>query len=69
MVAIHDGSFTSTPAVGNAEVPMRAVSGQGGYAYAPLPDFKGRDQFVVRACAIVGERKGCSTLIYDVTVR
>jgi hypothetical protein len=39
------------------------------YAYAPLPDFKGRDQFVVRACAIVGERKGCSTLIYDVTVR
>jgi len=24
---------------------------------------------MVRACAIVGERKGCSTLIYDVTAR
>jgi hypothetical protein len=45
------------------------TSGAQRYAYAPLPDFKGRDHFVVRACAIVGERKGCSTLIYDVTVR
>jgi hypothetical protein len=44
----------------------RAIGARG---YAQLPDYKGRDQFMVRACAIVGERKGCSTLIYDVTVR
>ena len=39
-----------------------ATLGRNHYAYAPLPDFKGRDQFMFRACAIVGERKGCSTL-------
>ena len=39
------------------------------YAYHAFPNYQGRDQYTIRACAIVGERKGCSMLIYDVTVR
>jgi hypothetical protein len=46
-----------------------ATLGLNHFEYFPKPDFKGGDQFIVRACAIVGGRKGCSTLIYDVTIR
>jgi hypothetical protein len=39
------------------------------FAYHALPNYKGADQYTIRACAVVGQRKGCSTLIYDVMVR
>jgi hypothetical protein len=45
-----------------------ATLGDNHYAYHAAPNYRGRDQYTIRACAIVGEHKGCSTLIYDVTI-
>lgn len=46
-----------------------ATTGANRFAYRAMPNYRGRDQYTIRACATVGARKGCSTLIYDVTVR
>jgi hypothetical protein len=46
-----------------------ATLGSNHFAYHAMPNFKGGDQYAIRACAIVGDRKGCSTLIYNVTVK
>ena len=46
-----------------------ATVGPNHYTYHAFPNYRGQDQYAIRACANVGTRKGCSTLIYDVTVR
>jgi hypothetical protein len=61
--------FTDVSVVKHPPHGMVATLGANHYAYHALPKYKGRDQYTIRACANVGERKGCSTLIYDVTVR
>jgi hypothetical protein len=46
-----------------------ATLGPNHFAYHPFANYHGNDQYTIRACAIVGQRKGCSTLIYEVMVR
>ena len=46
-----------------------ATVGPNHFAYHPFSNYQGNDQYSIRACAIVGQRKGCSTLIYEVMVR
>jgi len=58
-----DVSVTAAPKHG-----LVATLGPNHFAYHAFPNFKGADRYTIRACAIVGERKGCSTLIYQVTV-
>lgn len=72
-----DNSFLAGPGyrftrVSVAKAPPHgiiATIGEHHFAYHSLPNFHGADQYAIRACAIVGKRKGCSTLIYDVNVR
>ncbi len=61
--------FTDVRPIGAPPHGIVATLGRNHFAYAPLPNFEGQDRLVIRACATVGERKGCSTLLYDVTVR
>jgi len=72
-----DNSFREGPGyrftkVSVVQVPRHgliATLGPNHLAYRALPNFSGQDRYTIRACATVGARKGCSTLIYDVTVR
>ncbi len=72
-----DNSFREGPGYRFTEVSVTnapphgviATLGPHHFAYHPFADFHGNDQYTIRACAIVGQRKGCSTLIYEVTVR
>jgi hypothetical protein len=72
-----DNSFREGPGyqftnVSVARAPRHglvATLGENHFAYHAFADYQGPDQYTIRACAIVGKRKGCSTLIYDVTIR
>jgi hypothetical protein len=72
-----DNSFREGPGykftdVSVARLPQHGLietRGPHHFRYHAFPDRHGADQYTIRACAIVGKRKGCSTLIYDVTVR
>ncbi|WP_158817983.1 hypothetical protein [Methylocapsa sp. S129] len=72
-----DNSFREGPGyrftdVSVVEAPphgLIATLGPHHFAYHSMPNYRGSDQYSIRACATVGERKGCSTLIYNVTVR
>jgi hypothetical protein len=72
-----DNSFREGPGYAFTKVTVTkapphglvATLGPNHFAYRALPDYRGRDQYAIRACADVGSRKGCSTLIYDVIVR
>ena len=61
--------FTDVSVVKAPPHGLIARLGLNHFAYHPMPNFKGDDQYAIRACAIVGHRSGCSTLIYNVTVR
>jgi hypothetical protein len=62
-------SFTSVTVTKYPPNGIVATLGPNHFEYHAKPGFHGRDQYTIRACATVGARKGCSTLIYDVTVR
>ncbi len=72
-----DNSFREGPGyhfttVSVVQVPphgLIATLGPHHFTYHALPNFSGQDRYTIRACATVGVRKGCSTLVYDVTVR
>jgi hypothetical protein len=72
-----DNSFREGPGykftdVSVAQLPKHGLIetiGPNHFAYHAFPDYHGLDQYTIRACAVVGKRKGCSTLIYEVTVR
>jgi len=72
-----DNSFREGPGykftdVSVAQAPRHgliATMGPNHFAYHAFPDYQGSDQYTIRACAVVGKRNGCSTLIYEVTVR
>jgi hypothetical protein len=61
-------SFTKVTVVKPPPHGLVATLGPNHYAYHALPGYTGGDQYMIRACAKVGARSGCSTLIYDVTV-
>ena len=61
--------FTDVSVIKAPPHGLIATLGPNHFAYHALPNYRGSDQYAIRACAIVGERKGCSTLIYNVTVR
>jgi hypothetical protein len=61
--------FTDVTIVKAPPHGLIATLGPNHFEYHAMPNFTGSDQYVIRACAIVGERKGCSTLIYNVTVK
>jgi hypothetical protein len=61
--------FTDVSIVEAAPHGLIATLGPNHFAYHSLPNFRGSDRYTIRACAIVGDRKGCSTLVYNVTVR
>jgi hypothetical protein len=77
VVSFCDNSFREGPGykftdVSVAQPPKNgliATIGPNHFAYHALPDYHGPDQYTIRACAVVGKRRGCSTLIYEVTVR
>ncbi len=46
-----------------------ATLGPNHFEYHAMPNYRGADQYTIRACAVVGARRGCSTLVYNVTVR
>jgi hypothetical protein len=62
-------TFTKVTVVKAPPHGIVATLGPNHYAYRALPNYRGRDSYTIRACANVGARKGCSTLIYDVTVQ
>jgi hypothetical protein len=72
-----DNSFREGPGykftdVSVAQLPKHgliATIGPNHFGYHAFPDHHGPDQYTIRACAVVGKRRGCSTLIYEVTVR
>jgi len=72
-----DNSFREGPgyrftSVTLAKAPPHGVVatlGPNHFAYHAMANYRGPDQYTIRACAIVGARKGCSTLVYNVTVR
>ncbi len=76
-VSFCDNSFREGPGyhftkVSVVQVPphgLIATLGPNHFAYHALPNFSGPDRYTIRACATVGARKGCYTLIYDVRVR
>jgi hypothetical protein len=61
--------FTSVSVAKAPRYGLVATLGPNHFAYHAFANYKGPDQYMIRACAIVGQRKGCSTLIYDVTIR
>jgi hypothetical protein len=61
--------FTGVSIVKAPPHGLIATLGPNHFAYHSMPNFKGSDQYTIRACAVVGARRGCSTLIYNVTVR
>lgn len=71
-----DNSFREGPgyhftSVTVARLPRRgliAKLGENHFAYHAFPNYSGPDEYVIRACAIVGKRRGCSKLTYQVVV-
>jgi drug/metabolite transporter superfamily protein YnfA len=45
-----------------------ATLGENHFAYHAFANYHGPDEYVIRACATVGERQGCSKLTYQVVV-
>lgn len=55
-----------------AKLPVHGIIvnlGENRFAYRPFPDYHGADEYVVRACAVVGKKRGCSELTYQIVVR
>jgi len=61
--------FTKVSVVQAPPHGVIATLGPNHFAYHPFAHYSGPDRYVIRACATAGARKGCSTLVYDVTVR
>ncbi|MBV8564463.1 MAG: hypothetical protein JO273_03295 [Methylobacteriaceae bacterium] len=61
--------FTKISVVSAPPHGIIATLGPMHYAYHALPNFKGTDQYTLKACAVVQGRHGCSTLTYVVTVQ
>jgi len=61
--------FTDVSLVKASRQGLVATLGPNHFEYHAFPNRSGSDQYTIRACATVGERRGCSTLIYEVTIR
>jgi len=76
MESFCDNSFREGPgyhltSVAVASLPKRgliATLGENHFAYHAFANYHGPDEYVIRACAVVGERNGCSKLTYQVVV-
>ncbi len=60
--------FTSVTVAKLPKHGLIATIGANHLAYHAFPNYKGPDEYVIRACAVVGERQGCSKLTYQVVV-
>lgn len=60
--------FTSVTVASPPKHGIIASLGENHFAYHAFANYNGSDQYVIRACAIVGDRKGCSQLTYQVVV-
>jgi hypothetical protein len=61
--------FTSVTVARLPSHGLIARLGENHFAYHAFPNYSGPDEYVIRACAIVGQRRGCSKLTYQVVVR
>lgn len=61
--------FTDVSLVKGPRHGLVATIGEHHFAYHAFANYQGPDAYVIRACATVGARKGCSTLTYEVTIR
>jgi len=61
--------FTSVKVATLPKHGLIATLGENHFAYHPLANYHGPDEYVIRACAIVGMRRGCSKLTYKIIVQ
>lgn len=72
-----DNSFREGPgyrftSVTVAKLPRHGVIatlGESHFAYHAFANYRGPDEYVIRACADVAGRRGCSELTYEIAVR
>jgi len=60
--------FTSVTVASLPKHGIIATLGENHFAYHAFANYNGSDQYVIRACAVVGDRQGCSQLTYQVLV-
>jgi hypothetical protein len=60
--------FTSVTVAQPPRHGLIATIGENHFAYHAFPKYNGPDEYVIRACAAVRDRQGCSKLTYQVVV-
>lgn len=61
--------FTSASFVKAPPHGVLAKTGPTSFLYRPFDGYRGHNSYSIRLCAIVGTKRGCSTLTYHVEIR
>jgi len=67
-LSLRTTAFTSATAAQRPKNGTLTIQGIG-FRYVPRKGFKGTDQFAIKVCGQDGAHKGCSTIVYSLTVQ